>query len=396
MELIQPRRRFLFVTWDGGGNLPPAIGLARESVAIGHSARFLGHRKQRAYVEAAGLSFHAFEQTPDYDADVPIAPEDFAPFLFDHIIFEPLMAADVGAELDREPVDGVIVDCMLTAPLALVESRAVPMAVLVHTLHSFFDDWELASIPGSPRLASLRSSLGLASVTSLQATWLAADRVLVVSPPEFDPPRGGLPANTIHVGPVVDRHQVQTSWSAAWGPQTNEPLVLVSFSTTAMEQEALLNRVGDALSMLPVRVMITTGTGIDRGSLRPGPNATVCDFVPHEAVLPYVDLAICHAGHGTVMAALAHGVPLLCLPMGRDQPMVAARVEAFGAGRSLGPDSDAATIRRTAAALLDDPGVRDGARYMASLIARRRGGVVAAEQLLAMLPSTPTPRSHAV
>jgi MGT family glycosyltransferase len=140
---------------------------------------------------------------------------------------------------------------------------------------------------------------------------------------------------------------------------------------------------------------MTTGTGIDRASLRPAPNTTVRDFVPHGSVLPHVDLAICHAGHGTVMAALAHGVPLLCLPMGRDQPMVAQRVEAFGAGRTLAPESDAATIRRVVAEALVDAAVRDGAREIASLIARRDGAAIAAEHLLAMLQSARTPRSFA-
>ena len=72
-----------------------------------------------------------------------------------------------------------------------------------------------------------------------------------------------------------------------------------------MAQEDLLNRVAGALSTLPVRVLMTTGTGIDRGSLRPAPNTTIRDFVPHQSVLPHVDLVICHAGHGTVMTALA-------------------------------------------------------------------------------------------
>ena len=33
----------LFVTWDGGGNLPPAIGIGRELRSRGHEVRFIGH-----------------------------------------------------------------------------------------------------------------------------------------------------------------------------------------------------------------------------------------------------------------------------------------------------------------------------------------------------------------
>ncbi|MGH3426586.1 MAG: glycosyltransferase [Mycobacteriales bacterium] len=74
----------------------------------------------------------------------------------------------------------------------------------------------------------------------------------------------------------------------------------------------------------------------------------VVRFAPHDVVLPSSDLAITHAGHGTVMAAAGAGVPMLCVPMGRDQNFVAARVEALGLGRmldhSLGRDEIAAAV----------------------------------------------------
>ena len=58
-------------------------------------------------------------------------------------------------------------------------------------------------------------------------------------------------------------------------------------------------------------------------------------FVPHGEVLPHASLVVTHAGMGTVMSALSHGVPLLCLPLGRDQFFNAAMVERLGAGRAL-------------------------------------------------------------
>ena len=33
----------LFVTWDGGGNVPPAVGIAAELRRRGHGVRFVGH-----------------------------------------------------------------------------------------------------------------------------------------------------------------------------------------------------------------------------------------------------------------------------------------------------------------------------------------------------------------
>lgn len=59
-------------------------------------------------------------------------------------------------------------------------------------------------------------------------------------------------------------------------------------------------------------------------------NVHFADYVPHSAVLADSQLIISHAGHGIVMKALYHGVPMVLVPWGRDQPGVAARAEALG------------------------------------------------------------------
>jgi UDP:flavonoid glycosyltransferase YjiC (YdhE family) len=59
------------VTVDGGGNLPPALGIAREIVRRGGTARFLGHEPQRRAVEGAGFRFTAVHAGRPYDAAAP-------------------------------------------------------------------------------------------------------------------------------------------------------------------------------------------------------------------------------------------------------------------------------------------------------------------------------------
>jgi UDP:flavonoid glycosyltransferase YjiC (YdhE family) len=104
-------------------------------------------------------------------------------------------------------------------------------------------------------------------------------------------------------------------------------------------------------------------------------------FVAHSEVLRDASLVITHAGMGTVMSSLAHGVPMLCVPIGRDQFFNAARVEAVGAGRTLPPASDAPTIAAAAAAALKDSDAAAGAQRMARIIAGYGGGAAAVERL---------------
>ncbi len=80
-------------------------------------------------------------------------------------------------------------------------------------------------------------------------------------------------------------------------------------------------------------------------------------------------LLVTHAGLGSVVAALAHGVPLLCLPLGREQPQNAAAVARIGAGRVLAPDAAVDDVRAAIVELLANPDYRVAAERMATSIA---------------------------
>jgi UDP:flavonoid glycosyltransferase YjiC (YdhE family) len=83
-----------------------------------------------------------------------------------------------------------------------------------------------------------------------------------------------------------------------------------------------------------------------------------------------VDLVVSHGGSGSVLGALAHGRPMVVLPMGADQPLNAARITALGVGRSL--DAIAATpddVREAASSVLADASCRESAGRVADEIA---------------------------
>jgi UDP:flavonoid glycosyltransferase YjiC (YdhE family) len=101
-------------------------------------------------------------------------------------------------------------------------------------------------------------------------------------------------------------------------------------------------------------------------------------------LLPRASLVVTHAGLGTVMAALAHGVPLLCMPLGRDQFFNASRVEAIGAGRAIGADAGVEAIAAAVRALLHDEAAQAAARRFATVIAGYGGAAAAVEQLEAL------------
>jgi len=90
---------------------------------------------------------------------------------------------------------------------------------------------------------------------------------------------------------------------------------------------------------------------------------------PHDAVMKEVSLVVTHGGHGTVSRALWHGLPLLVMPMGRDQDDIAVRVEARGAGLSLPPTASEMEIAGALNQLIKEPRFRVSARRLGDAIA---------------------------
>jgi MGT family glycosyltransferase len=233
--------------------------------------------------------------------------------------------------------------------------------------------------PGLKIANAQREKLGLHAAQSLAEIHDACARAIVAVPTEFEPDVPDA-ANVLRVGPVLDAPPLSREIDEVDIHDGSEPLVLVSLSTGEQGQADLLQRCVDAVAKMPVRAIVTTGS-IDPASVSAGANTPVVRYVPHAEILESAALVITHAGLGTTMAALGHGVPLLCTPMGRDQFFNAERVQALGAGRMLMPDSSSEAIAQAAQDILDDDRFTAAAKQMAVAIGGYGGAAEAAAAL---------------
>lgn len=354
---------FLFVTWDGGGNVPPLAGIASELAGRGHTVRFLGHEGNR-------------RQLPDVDFTPYRSARPFSSLeknsVLDHInVFgDRGMGADVLAEARSRPTDVVVLDCMMFGAIHAVERAGLPYVLVEHLYDEYFTTrW-------------LRGPMGLGVRAKRLAPGRGLDRAalrLVASPPELDPAaQRPAPPNLVHTGAVIDGV-----------PATpGSPTVLVSLSTYNFPgQVAVMQRVLDAVSSVDARVVVTTGPAIDGSALRPGTNTEVHPWVPHTELLPQTSLVIGHGGHATTMAALAHDIPLLVLPMHPllDQPMVGRTVADAGAGRTLKKGSSATQLRPVVEELLGEGPHRRAAARLGAAIRSGRGAASAADRIEALV-----------
>ena len=173
-------------------------------------------------------------------------------------------------------------------------------------------------------------------------------RVLVLTSESFDFHGYSHPQHLRYVGSTLADPPWVEDWRSPWERHDRRPLVIVSLSSTYMAQERVLARAIDGLSRLDARVLVTTGPAIDPGvTPAPAPTQPCVRSAPHAQLFPETAVVVTHAGMGTVTRALAAGVPLVCIPMGRDQLDVAARVVYPGAGVRLRPSAKPARDSRS-------------------------------------------------
>ena len=377
--------RYLIVTWDGAGNLVSTLGIARELVERGHDVRLLGHRSIDERCGSHGWRFLPLAEAEDFDSTVAGDVASEFETMINKLWFNPALGNEVLEELGREPADVVIVDCMLFGALTGAQASGVPTVALFHAPFSGYRGGPMVDMlaPGIAMVNELRAQLGRSPVTSMADVHDACALGIVATPREYDVDMP-TPDNVRFVGPILDGPPLTTQLDTLDIDDGPEPLVVVSFSTSFQDQLQPLQRVVDALGELPVRVVVTTGSAIPARAITAPANTTVVGYAPHVTLLPHASAVVTHAGLGTVMASLRHGVPLVCMPMGRDQFFNAAMVERLGAGPTIPMDADGDTIRAAVQSVLNGSAARDGAKRMAGVIAGYGGAADAVNELEAL------------
>jgi MGT family glycosyltransferase len=221
----------------------------------------------------------------------------------------------------------------------------------------------------------LRADLGLPPVRTLNDIYLAAARVLAYTAEPFEYPRSDWPAKLRLVGPGMWEPPGDVP---GWLDGLRRPLILVTCSTLFQSDRRLAEVACEAFAREPFDIVVTTG-GLDISGLRAPDNVHLERFVPHSPVLARAVCVVCHAGMGITQKALAHGVPVVAIPFGRDQPEVARRVETAGAGvrlpaRKLRADRLRAAVDRAL-------GLGPGAQRIATAFSRAGGAALAADLL---------------
>ncbi|MER7078575.1 glycosyltransferase, MGT family [Saccharopolyspora kobensis] len=332
--------RMLFTCIGGPGHLNPLLPISRAVADAGHTVLWAASGALGGLVENAGFSFHQLGSRP-----AP-GPRKRAPLRVadaeqsDEEVRENFARKATRTRLplvgplmrDWKP-DLVVCDEFDFATMLTAELLDVPHASVLVSASGL----QIRPDVVGGALREIRAECGLPADPDL--SMLGRFLRLAPFPPTFRAPgawrhgteRAVRPPSPAPAGPAPEWARVRP----------HSPVVYFTLGTEfGMESGDLYERVLAGLRELPVNLLMTVGRQIDPAEFGPQPeHVRIAQYVDQDEVLPHCDAVVSHGGSGSVMGALAHGVPSVLVPIGADQPVNAERAEQLGAATVL----DAAT-----------------------------------------------------
>lgn len=406
------------------GHVSPLLNVARGLVRRGHAVTVLTSGRFARQVRATGATARALPFGADQGGsldDLPGRAEtsgvDRLNFDIEHVFVRPmpLQAAALDELMATTRYDAILTDAFFLGilPMLLGDPAARP-PVLTYTTTPLF----LTSRDTAPGGTGIQPHIGAtgrlrnrvlnvvaqkyllrrshrAADTMLKAlghpklpvflldSAVLADRMIVPTVPEFEYHRSDLPEHVRFVGavnPLPADGFVAPPW---WRELAAErPIVHVTQGTVDnTDLSRLIEPTIEALADENVTVVVTTG-GRPVSELRhPLPSNTfAAEFIPHDLLLPSVDVMVTNGGYGAVQRALTAGVPLVVAGNTEDKPEVAARVDWFGVGIDLHTGTPTPTmVKRAVREITGDDRYRNAARNLQCAYARRDGVAAIAE-----------------
>ncbi|HEX4108886.1 MAG TPA: nucleotide disphospho-sugar-binding domain-containing protein, partial [Solirubrobacteraceae bacterium] len=341
------RLRFLLGAFGDPGHAFPMIALGRELVRRGHEVHLQTWRRWGEEARAEGMRFAAAPEYPvfprmdeplrPYEAVVPATRETLPlveavrphAVVADVLTLAPALAAELCGVPSATLIPHVHPDMAASAPVYSLGAR-LPRTLAGRTLWTGLHQITRGGLRrGRRELNETRRRLGLAPVDRLLGG-ISGELVLVGTFPQLEYPRAW-PAHVHVVGPLLWEPPAQ----AEEPPPGEGPVVLVAPSTSQDPEQRLLRAALEGLGPMPVRVLATWNRRLPSRALPRPANARVVEWLSYARSMDACDVVVCHAGHGTVVRALASGCAVVACPAAGDMNENAARIDWAGAGVRL-------------------------------------------------------------
>lgn len=369
--------------FPGTGHINPMTALARELERRGHKVVLFGIADTEARIRAAGIEFHLIGAQDYPPGTLQLLDQrlgtlrGLASFRFTvervkntaSMILRDGPQAARSAHLDALLVDEADMAGSIAEHLGLPFISLAFFPPLVHDdrIPPFCFPWRAGHDP----ISRLRNRLGMRLLTRFaqpiytvvnqqRAAWglkplnSATDALSplaqITQLPralEFDTVSD--PPPLLHYTSLLVDNQQRPPVDFPWDRLDGRSLIYASLGTLQNFSDAIFKTIAEACTGLNAQLVLSLGGGLDPARLQSLPgDPVVVRYAPQLELLKRAAAVITHAGLNTVLESLAEGVPLVAIPLGNDQPGVAARIAARGAGIVITPSKLSATRLRAA------------------------------------------------
>jgi zeaxanthin glucosyltransferase len=407
-----------FVSMPLSGHLNPMTALARRLQSLGNEVVFFGVPDVEPFARAASLDFVPYGETEYPAGSIDKIYSSVAKLHGFEAVRHSCM--DLNPDLTRVTFDYLAEKLATTGIEALVIdtihffielvplSMSIPYVHIWNVLHLDFSGATPACIFSCPldttpeglnrntvNLHKLGAILGpmaeiarsYAERVGLKIDWndpaatVSKLAVITQTPKEFDFPGIPWPAQFHYAGPFHDE-EGRARVPFPWEKLTDKPLIYAALGTLVNGLTDVYKHILEAIEPLEdVQVVLSVGKNINPRNLGPIPsNTIVVRSAPQIELLKRAALCITHAGLNTTLESLAHGVPMVAIPIGYDQPGTAARIAHHGTGEFIEVDEITTDrLRGLIKKVLLDPSYHERADYFQMVISKTRGLDVAAD-----------------
>jgi len=369
--------RWLFTSHPLDGHLHPLVPLARAAEAAGHRVAFAVPPGFSDKVDRIG--FEALPCGPAWTAEPIASVYAKALELQDTAFFLAECYARVAARSFAPPLLDIIAnwrpDVIVSDPTEFGSWVAAERAGIPRVFNLWgllLPEAFLVALAG-PSLEALRAAFELPADPKLET--LVRATKLLFGPRGYQSPGLEIPPSVHFFRPEVfdqSGDERLPPWVSQLPARTT---VYVTLGTLFNTSSDLLETILEGLVDEDLNAVVTVGRDRDPSELTGfGSNIHVERYIPQSLLLPHCDAVISHAGYGTVMGSLAHGLPSVLIPITADQPMHARRCDEIGTAlpldrNELTPEQVRSAIQR----VLHEPGFRIRARALADEIAAMPG-----------------------
>ncbi|WP_033294516.1 glycosyltransferase [Amycolatopsis jejuensis] len=362
--------RVLLTTQPGHGHFDPMVPYAAALRTAGHEVRFGSSAVFGPAVETAGFDFTAIGENFSWDNAEVTFPEsvEYARrgqgLAYSNVItwtrWNPAAARDLIASFDSWRPDVLIREFAENGATLAGQVAGIPVICASWSaLPTDARRW--GSVLDWPwvldRYRSEATALGI-ELDDATATWGRQLTLTSLPPSWFTGAETEATVRHFRL-PLADSPATPgPPWLAALGRE--RPLVYATLGTVFNRLRKARQPLIDGLAELDVDVLLTVGSTVDPDSLGPvPPRMRIERFVPQAYAMSQASLVVSHAGLGTMLGAIYHGVPMVSIVLGAEHPLNAASAAEAGLALPLNlADLDADRIATTAQHALDDPVLR--------------------------------------